>query len=152
MQDRAEAIAPPPVVYLVPLVAGLILHWVFPVRFLHDGFQLGIGLPLVGVGIILAVWAVRTFRRVGTSVNIYKPTKVIAIEGPFRFSRNPMYLSLSLAYVGIAVSLNALWALLLLPIALFLTQYGVIIREEHYLERKFGEEYLQYKRRVRRWL
>jgi len=73
-------------------------------------------------------------------------------EGPFHYSRNPAYLSMTMIYTGIASLANALWALLLLPVALLVMQRGVIEREERYLERKFGEEYLRYKAQVRRWV
>jgi protein-S-isoprenylcysteine O-methyltransferase Ste14 len=74
------------------------------------------------------------------------------MEGPFRHTRNPGYLSLTMIYAGLASLANALWAILLLPAALLVIQRGVIEREERYLERRFGEEYLRYKARVRRWI
>jgi protein-S-isoprenylcysteine O-methyltransferase Ste14 len=73
-------------------------------------------------------------------------------EGPFRYTRNPAYLSMAMIYAGISSLANALWAILLLPATLLVVQRGVIEREERYLERKFGEEYLRYKERVHRWL
>ena len=79
-------------------------------------------------------------------------TTAVVRHGPFRFSRNPMYLSLTGLYVGIAVSVNALWVTVLLPVALVSIMVGVIAREESYLERKFGTEYTRYKTTVRRWL
>ena len=91
-------------------------------------------------------------RRAGTNVNPRDPTTAIVVEGPFRFSRNPLYLSLILAYLGITLLVNALWPLLLLPPLLVVLHWGVIAREERYLEAKFGESYRVYKARVRRWL
>ena len=78
--------------------------------------------------------------------------QALVTEGPFHYTRNPAYLSLTMIYTAIATLANALWAIVLLPIALLVTQRGVIEREERYLERKFGEEYLNYKARVRRWI
>ena len=82
----------------------------------------------------------------------YKPVSHIATEGPFRYTRNPAYLSMTMMYTGIAALANALWAIIVLPVALLVIQRGVIEREERYLERKFGGEYLSYKARVRRWI
>jgi protein-S-isoprenylcysteine O-methyltransferase Ste14 len=97
-------------------------------------------------------WFERAMRHAGTPANPYKPVSHIATEGPFRYTRNPAYLAMTMIYTGIAGLANALWAILLLPVALLVIQRGVIEREEHYLERKFGEEYLRYKARVRRWI
>ena len=91
-------------------------------------------------------------RDAGTPANPYKPVSNVVTEGPFRYTRNPAYLSMAMIYTGIAALANALWAMLLLPGALLVIQRGVIEREERYLERKFGEEYLRYKARVRRWI
>ncbi len=81
-----------------------------------------------------------------------KPVSSLVQDGPFRYSRNPGYLSLAMIYAGIAILRNALWAILLMPLVLYVIQREVIEREERYLERTFGEEYLAYKRRVRRWV
>ncbi len=90
--------------------------------------------------------------RAGTSPDPSKPTTKIVIDGPFRFSRNPIYLSFTVIYVGITFSTNAVWPLLLLPLAILVVRRGVIDREERYLEEKFGQEYMQYRARVRRWV
>jgi protein-S-isoprenylcysteine O-methyltransferase Ste14 len=111
-----------------------------------------LGWPLVGGGMALAAWFVRTMRGTNTTIRIDKPVSNLVQDGPFRYSRNPGYLSLTMLYAGIAVLRNALWAILLLPLVLFVIQREVIEREERYLERTFGEEYLDYKRRVRRWV
>jgi protein-S-isoprenylcysteine O-methyltransferase Ste14 len=84
-------------------------------------------------------------------VNPYQPTTAIVTEGPYRFTRNPIYLSLAVLYAGLAVMANALWSLLLLAVMLII-HYAVILPEERYLEQKFGEEYRSYKAKVRRWL
>jgi protein-S-isoprenylcysteine O-methyltransferase Ste14 len=81
-----------------------------------------------------------------------KPVPRLTTEGPFRYTRNPSYLALAMIYAGIAVLRNSLWAMLLLPFAVIVIQREVIGREERYLERTFGEEYLDYKERVRRWV
>jgi protein-S-isoprenylcysteine O-methyltransferase Ste14 len=88
----------------------------------------------------------------GTSPDYYRPATVLVVHGPFRFSRNPQYLSVTILYLGVAISVNALWPIVLLPVVLLVFTIGVIWREERYLERRFGERYLRYKARVRRWL
>ena len=100
----------------------------------------------------LAVWFARTLRAADTTLRIDKPVTSLVQDGPFRYSRNPGYLSLTMLYAGIAVRRNALWAILLLPLVVYVIQREVIEREERYLERTFGEEYLAYKARVRRWV
>ncbi len=101
---------------------------------------------------MLGAFAVITMFRVGTSPDIDQPTKRLVTEGPFRYTRNPIYISFALIYLGITAAMNALAALAVLPVALGAIHWGVIAREEKYLERKFGDEYLRYKGRVRRWV
>ena len=90
--------------------------------------------------------------RAGESPNVYKPTGAIVPTGPYAFTRNPMYLSMTVLYSGIAFIFNATWPIIFLPAVLFVIHYGVINREERYLERKFGEEYISYRAKVRRWI
>jgi protein-S-isoprenylcysteine O-methyltransferase Ste14 len=101
---------------------------------------------------VLAKWGETVMRRAGTNIKPSQPTTAIVQTGPFRFSRNPLYISLTLFYLGVCLMFNALWPLLLLPPLLVVVQRGIIYREERYLEAKFGEEYRDYRRRVRRWL
>ncbi len=91
-------------------------------------------------------------RRARTSVNPSRPTTALLTAGPYRLTRNPMYLAMVIQYVGLALLFNALWAIVLLPLALVIIHFTVIKREERYLEQKFGEDYRAYKARVRRWL
>lgn len=151
-QDKAGVIAPPPVIYLGALVFGLLLNRRFPIPFLPRKIARSLGWPLLSGGLLLMGWFEWAMRHAGTPANPYKPVSQIATEGPFRYTRNPAYLAMTMIYTGIAGLANALWAILLLPVALLVIQRGVIEREERYLERKFGEEYLRYKARVRRWI
>jgi protein-S-isoprenylcysteine O-methyltransferase Ste14 len=151
-RDKAGVVAPPPVIYLGALVFGLLLNRRFPVPFLPRGIARILGWPLLSAGLLLMGWFERAMRHAGTPANPYKPVSHIATEGPFRYTRNPAYLAMTMIYTGITGLANALWAILLLPVALLVIQRGVIEREERYLERKFGEEYLRYKARVRRWI
>jgi protein-S-isoprenylcysteine O-methyltransferase Ste14 len=152
-RDHANVRFFPPLAYVAPMAAGLAMHFAFSDRFLPQGWvQLAAGLPLIVASVLLAAWGSMTMRRAGTTVDASSPTTAIVVRGPFRFSRNPLYLSLTVLYLGIAVLANALWVMALLPIALVSITVGVIAREESYLERKFGTEYISYKSRVRRWL
>ena len=144
-------LVPPPLLYAVPLAAGLLIqHWRhLPLVPGWAAVPLDVAcvfLGLVGFPAFLA------FRRARTSPNPFRPSSALVTTGPFRFSRNPMYVGLTLLYVGVAIWVNTVWPLLFLPGILIVMHYGVIVREEAYLERIFGDEYRQYARLVRRWL
>lgn len=150
--DTPGVLAPPPLIYGVTLIAGLLLNVAFPIRIMPGRFVAVLGFCLIGMGVLLAVAGFRTMGRAGTNVNPYEPTTALVTGGPFRFTRNPLYLALTLLYTGIALVLKLLWPILLLPIALWIMRRGVIDREERYLEQKFREEYVNYKKHVRRWI
>ena len=140
-QDKAGVVAPPPLIYLVPLLFGLLLNRRFPITFLPRRIARSLGWPLLSGGVLLIGWFEWVMRHADTPANPYKPVSHIVTEGPFHYTRNPAYLSMTMIYTGIASLANALWAILLLPVALLVIQRGVIEREERYLERKFGEEF-----------
>ena len=151
-QDNPGGWVPPPLTYLLTLLLGLVLNKRFHVPFLPQGAARVLGWLLVGGGMALATWFIRTMRDADTTLDVNKPVSSLVQDGPFRYSRNPGYLSLAMIYAGIAIVRNALWAFLFLPLLLLVTQRELIEREESYLERTFGEKYLAYKRRVRRWV
>ncbi len=150
--DHPGIIAPPPLIYLASLALGLILEWIRPTRLFARPLAVSLGTLLVLVGAAGVAWGIRAIRRGGTPVDPYKPTTAIVSDGPYRFSRNPLYAATTMIYVGLAVAINTLWPLFLLPALIAILHVGVIAREERYLEQKFGEDYLRYKRSVRRWL
>ena len=143
---------PPPLIYLLPLVLGLVLDTRARVPFLPRGVARALGWPLVGGGAALNGWFLRTIREADVPIRTDRPVPRLTTEGPFRHSRNPSYLALAMIYAGIAALRNSLWAALLLPLVVYVIRREVIGREERYLERAFGEEYLAYKARVRRWV
>jgi protein-S-isoprenylcysteine O-methyltransferase Ste14 len=143
---------PPPIVYAVPLAAGIVITRWFPLLSLPSVPARIAGGILVIVGLGLAMWACMIFLRRGTSVLPIRPASVLVDTGPFRVSRNPIYVGFTAAYIGASLPFQSLWSLLLLPLVLVVMQKAVIDREEAYLERRFGAEYLSYKSRVRRWL
>jgi protein-S-isoprenylcysteine O-methyltransferase Ste14 len=150
--DSAGVIAHPPLLYAPTALVGAALDWLIPVPFLAEPLRFTAGPALAVLSGILAVVAILGFRRAGTNVPTNKPTMAIVTSGPYRFSRNPIYVALTGLYLGIAVMLNSLWLIVLLAPLLIVMRLGVIQREEAYLEAKFGAEYTDYKTRVRRWI
>ncbi len=143
---------PPPFVHLGALLLGLLLGRGLPAPFLPRKASRLLGWPLLGGGALLAVWFFRTMRRAETPFQLDRPASTLLADGPFRYSRNPAYVSFAMIHAGVAGLKNSLWAALSLPVILAWIRYGVIEREERYLERAFGDEYLRYKSRVRRWI
>jgi protein-S-isoprenylcysteine O-methyltransferase Ste14 len=151
--DNANAVVRPPIAWALAFAAGLGLDWLYPLPFVPASVPGGwIGGAVFAAAFALAIWAIVTIRKAGTAVETVKPTTTIVASGPFRFTRNPIYLGMILGQIGLAIAFNSLWILVALVPFFFLLRYGVVAREEAYLERKFGDVYLGYKSRVRRWL
>lgn len=150
-RDTPGVIAPPPVIYLASLGLGFALEALLPGADL-PGWAQWIGGAIIVVGVVLIVSFERAFKRAGTDVNPYRPSTALATDGPYRFSRNPAYVGMALTYIGITLAAEAPWALVMLVPATLLMHYGVIVREERYLEGVFGDQYLSYKRTTRRWI
>lgn len=142
----------PPFVYLGAIALGLLLHFLWPVRLVPRAVGVPIGGTAVLVAVALFLSAVRTLRAAGTPVPGNRPTTTIVRTGPFRYSRNPIYLSFSLLQLGIAFWVNSPWLLVTLIPAVALMSFVVIPREEQYLQTRFPSDYLAYKASVRRWL
>jgi protein-S-isoprenylcysteine O-methyltransferase Ste14 len=152
-QDVANlGIVRPPLVYLISLVSGTMIQLAKPLAFLSGTLAVLLGAPLVLAAVVLFGSSVSKFRAAGTPVPARKPTTTIVRTGPYRFSRNPIYLAFSLFQLGIAIWSNSLWLLVTLVGAVGLMHFVVIPREEQYLERRFGTQYSDYKLAVRRWL
>jgi protein-S-isoprenylcysteine O-methyltransferase Ste14 len=150
--DNANVIALPPFIYATAFILGLLLHLAFPIHFLPSALVRWLGSSFMLISVLIAASALRALRRAQTTFDVSKPTTAIVTDGPYHFSRNPMYVSITLLYLGVTCLMNALWILLLVVPLLVVIQRGVIAREEAYLERTFGEEYLRYKVQVRRWI
>jgi len=142
----------PPLVYLCSFVLGLLLHLVWPARLVPRAVGVPLGVTAVLAAVALFLYAVRTFRTAGTPVPGNRPTTTIVRTGPYRWSRNPIYLAFSLLQVGVAFWVDSLWLLVTLIPAVALMSFVVIPREEHYLETRFPSDYLAYTASVRRWL
>ncbi len=151
-QDNPGVITIPPLIYIAFFLIGLGLNYLWPVSVLPDRAQYAAGGLLIVVSAIIAGITIPKFRMAHTGFYAFKPTTSLITDGPFRFSRNPTYLALGLLYIGIGIALDCLWIIGMLIPLLAVMHYGVIRREERYLERKFGDEYLRYRASVRRWL
>lgn len=147
-----RGIVRPPWVYLAAIALGLALQGAWPVGLLPRAVSASLGTVAVLAALALFFAAVRAMRAAGTPVPGDRPTTAIVRSGPYRFSRNPIYLSFSLLQLGVAFWFNSLWLLLTLAPAVALMSLVVIPREERYLETRFPSEYLPYKTAVRRWL
>ncbi len=151
MTRGPDIIAPPPLLFAGPWLGGLLLDRLLPLPRLPLALRLA-GLPLMAAGIGLGGWFIWTMRRAGTPVDPREAPRALVVEGPFRHTRNPAYLGLTLTYVGVSLLTGGRWSLLLLPGVLAAVDRGVIQGEERYLEKQFGSDYRAYRRRVRRWL
>lgn len=151
-KDNPGVVAPPPLIFLSGLILGGIWTWFYPFPMMLGGLAVVLGnlLFLVGIGVIAIIFA--QMRKAKTNIEPWKPTTKILDTGFYGISRNPIYLGMILIYLGISCLFNSIWFLPFLPLSLLAIHYGVILREEKYLESKFGEEYLDYKQRVRRWI
>jgi protein-S-isoprenylcysteine O-methyltransferase Ste14 len=129
-----------------------LIHLLVPVDLYPGSFPNAVGLPFIALAITLFMLSVREFSRQGTPVRGSEPAAVVVASGPYRFSRNPIYLSMLLLEVGIALMVNSVWMLLAVALMFAYLSLGVIAREEDYLSRKFGDEYLRYEASVRRWI
>jgi len=150
--DTTGVRLPPPLIYLGFLAVGLALDYYWPFSFVPQNFRYWIGVPVVSLSFVLFGLVLREFLRSKTSIDHGKPTTQIIVTGPFQYSRNPVYLSGTLFVIGAAIALDSFWVLVMVIPAMWTTYQFVILREEAYLERKFGDEYLNYKKRVRRWI
>jgi protein-S-isoprenylcysteine O-methyltransferase Ste14 len=152
--DTAEVLAPPPLLFVLCGGAAWGVEALVPVDLGGATFETreAVGGTLAALAFLLAGWAIGTMMRAGTPVEPWEPTERIVARGPYRFSRNPIYVSLLLLFLAIAVAVDSPWFYLAVPVLFLLLHRGVVLREEKYLGQKFGEEYAGYTRRVRRWL
>jgi protein-S-isoprenylcysteine O-methyltransferase Ste14 len=152
-ESGADVRLHPPALFLGAVLLGIALHWLWALEFASgSSLRIALGVALLCGGVALLASALRVFHRIGQHPDPRKPTPVIACDGPYRFTRNPMYLGGSLIQLGLGIALGNAWILLLLVPALALIHHRVIVPEEAYLEERFGEEYARFKASVRRWI
>jgi len=150
--DHPGVIAPPPLIFLGSILIGVALKFVWPIGMISETNQALVGIIFMVLGASLTTWAFRTFLNAQTNIEPYKPTTKMVTSGPYRHTRNPMYVSMSIVQIGLAILFNNPWIAIMLIPALLIIYFGVVLREERYLEKKFGKEYLDYKSSVRRWI
>jgi protein-S-isoprenylcysteine O-methyltransferase Ste14 len=142
----------PPLVYLVGLVIGHLANRWLPIDAVPDQGAWIAGGVLVVLGLGLSASAMTNFRRAGTTIRPDRASSTLVIAGPYKFTRNPMYVGMATAYLGLAIADRSLASLILLPVVLLVIRRAVIVHEESFLERRFGSAYTDYKAKVRRWL
>jgi protein-S-isoprenylcysteine O-methyltransferase Ste14 len=152
-QDHADVHILPPLLFLGSIALGALLHWLVALPLgAGGGLRVAAGLALVALGVAAMAWTLVWMRRTQQDPDPRKPSPELIVGGPFRFSRNPIYVGMALIQLGIGLGLGSAWILLLLPPTLWWLRRGVIEPEEAYLGRRFGAAYAAYKASVRRWL
>lgn len=142
----------PPVIYAISILAGIAFNHFLPLSMPFDLHGRLYGGVVFAVATCIALWALYHFYRADTDVRPDRPDSALITGGPYDFTRNPLYIVLSLVQISAAVWLDKLWILLLLPASIIVITRYAIAREEHYLGKLFGQDYRDYKARVRRWL
>lgn len=142
----------PPVIFAISILAGIGLHRAWPLAMPWEQHGRILAVCILVIVVLLAFWSLYEFFRARTDVRPDRPDSALITTGPYRYTRNPLYIGLSLVQLSAASWLNNLWVLLLLPLSIVVITKYAIAREERYLEKLFGQEYLHYKARVRRWL
>ena len=150
--DHPGVIARPPLLYAAAFVVVLVLRWLRPMPIVGHAIALWLGVALVVLGVGILMWGRRALHAAATNVDPVLPATAIVTSGPFRFSRNPLYMALTLLYGGLTVAVNTWWGIVVLVPLVITMHRGVVRREERYLERKFGETYRRYRSQVRRYL
>lgn len=150
--DSSGAIAPPPVIALVMVAIGVVLGVYWPVEIIPAPWQYIAGGPIIAGAVLMVVSAFRLFQRAKTPVPTYRTPTTLVTNGVYTITRNPIYLSMVLLMIGLAVMLDNIWLLALAAVFQQIIRWGVIAREEPFLEAKFGDDYRAFKQRTRRWI
>ena len=151
-QDSAQVRVPPPLMLLSCVLVGVGLHWIHPIPFVGNPVRWIAAAFLICIGIGTILYCAWKFKKTGTNIEPWKKTSRIITSGVYRFTRNPIYLSFLIVGTGVAFAVNSVWIIaMMLPLGFLLTHF-VIAKEERYLEQSFGDEYLSYKAKVRRWI
>ncbi len=154
--ENPGVIFPPPLILLSFLVAGALLQFIFPLGvfapFSIFSLQFFDGLAIILVGIGLALWGVKTFSKAGTNVATHQAALLVVVDGPYKFTRNPMYMGMQILLIGVGIMFSSEWFLLLWPIFFLILRFGVVAREERYMREKFGEQYVALLNSTRRWI
>jgi protein-S-isoprenylcysteine O-methyltransferase Ste14 len=150
--DTPRVLIFPPFLFGGTLLVGLLLHWLHPISLMPALAARILGVVVFILSGVLGYFAQRELERAATNVRPDKPTTVVVMAGPYRITRNPLYIAALGVYIGVAIFVNAVVPLLLLIPVFAVLHWGIVLREERYLESKFGDGYRAYRARVRRWL
>ena len=150
--QKVNVVAKPPAIYFISIITGILLQIIWPLSIVSFLLLRVVGLLILGLALAVSIWGEQEFKRHETAVNPDQAPTFLVMTGPYRFSRNPMYVGLTLVQLGFALTLNSVWLVLTLVPALVIMSRGVIDREEQFLTAKFGKSYIDYKNSVRRWL
>jgi protein-S-isoprenylcysteine O-methyltransferase Ste14 len=151
--DTAQVLVRPPLMWALAAIVGIALGWLAPWPFVPGAVPaVWLGGVLFALAVALFVWAIVTMTRAGSNVPTSRPTMTIVEAGPYGFTRNPIYLGMMVSLAGLAIAFDSIWSLIALILFFLIIRYGVVAREEAYLDRKFGDVYRGYRVRVRRWL
>lgn len=151
MQDRPDVIVWPPLLLAVAVAGILLFGWLWSLPVSSHPAALWFGVALFLAGTALSVWGSHSMSKAGTNISAMQPATVLVTSGPFRFTRNPLYVADTFLLLGLSLVLNNAWGILAVVLLSVIRHYGVILREERYLEAKFGESYRQYCSAVRRY-
>lgn len=151
-KDCPDVISYPPIVYFGWFAFGLFLNWLIPLQSYECESTHIAGGILGFMGTALGLWGVYAFHRAGTNVRPNRPVTALVTDGPFRYSRNPLYVAMTVIYLGMTLSTGSWWPLAALLPVLVTVHWRIVLREEQFLEGKFGETYRAYRTRVRRWV
>ena len=151
-KDYPRVIAPPPFIALVIIIAGFAAGLIKSLHFIYGTARYTAGGALLAASLANGLAAFYKFKKAGTNVDVRKPATKIVTDGLYAYSRNPIYVGLVIFLFAMSVLLNNLWIMIFIPAFVIIVKRGVIEKEEIYLEEKFGAEYTDYKKRVRRWL
>jgi protein-S-isoprenylcysteine O-methyltransferase Ste14 len=143
---------PPPLIYFIGFLLAYAMNRFYQIPMFGPPLSIVLALLAVTPSAVLGLWGLLEFWRARINPFPHKPSSSLVIVGPYRVTRNPMYVSLALLYVSFGFLLSIAWAFVVLPAVIFIVNIYVIRREESYLESKFGEQYRDYKKQVRRWL
>jgi protein-S-isoprenylcysteine O-methyltransferase Ste14 len=150
--DSPGVIALPPLLYAAVFLVVVALRWFVPMPITAWSIAVPVGVAVSVAAIAIARWGRKTMQAAGTNINPGLPATTVVTSGPFRYSRNPLYVALTILYLGLTLAVNTWWGLVLLIPLLVTMHLGVVLREERYLDRKFGDSYRQYRSRVRRYV
>lgn len=153
-KDHAGVYLPPPIIFAGVYFIAFFIQRILPINnfLIEKDAAKFVGIIFFLLGIYLGLRGVARFIKTGNTIVTMKPSSSLQQEGMYKFTRNPMYLGLIAGYLGFTCFFGNWWHIILLPVLIIIVQEYVIKREERYLERKFGEDYKNYRQKVRRWL